>query len=38
VMSVEPSDPKSSQFKASLEFTWLPKDTRGFLKKRCGGE
>ena len=38
VMSVEPSDPNASKFKARLEFTWFPKDTRGFLEKRCGGE
>ena len=31
VMSVEPSDPKSSKFKARLEFTWFPDDTKAFI-------
>jgi hypothetical protein len=38
VISVAPSGPKSSQFKARLGFTWLPKDTKGFVEKRCGGK
>jgi adenylate cyclase len=32
VMSVEPSDPKSSQYKVRLEFTWLPDDARAFIQ------
>lgn len=32
VMSVEPSDPKSSKFKARLEFTWFPDDTKAFIQ------
>jgi adenylate cyclase len=31
VMSVELSDPKSSKFKARLEFTWFPDDTKAFI-------
>jgi adenylate cyclase len=32
VMSVQPSDPKSSTFKARLEFTWLPDDAKAFIQ------
>ncbi len=31
VMSVEPSHPKSSKFKARLEFTWFPEDAKAFI-------
>ena len=31
VMSVEPFHPKSSNFKARLEFTWLPEDAKAFI-------
>ena len=31
VISVEPPEPKSSQFRARLEFTWLPDDAEAFL-------
>ena len=38
VMSVELSEPESSQFKARLEFTWLGEDAKAFLEKRRTGE
>ncbi len=38
VISVEPSSSTFFQFKAHLEFTWLPEDTKRFLQKWCGGE
>jgi adenylate cyclase len=32
VMSIDPSQSKSSQFKARLEFTWLPDDAKAFIQ------